>query len=208
MAGRSGYASQVDSVRVPPLCKKIVPQQLPVTTRPLAVRSLVLRKDKGIMVSALVVGTVVALLGLHQPGVARDRDKVVLRDLTARYERIVAGFKKDDPSEWLSQLTPDFTLTLFNGAVQDRQWVVDYVTNNAKNFHLEKLSMKIKGIEVSAGQVVARVEQISTRTSHDESGALRRLDVGAIQLETWVKTEAGWRLKHVKEHEVLYVKKS
>src|SRR5689334_12545836 len=58
----------------------------------------------------------------------------IQNELETNYERIVEGFKKNDPSVWESFLTPDFQLKLFNGTMQDRRWVSAYVRNNAKTF--------------------------------------------------------------------------
>ena len=67
--------------------------------------------------------------------------------------------------------------------------------------------MKIKALELKDGEVIATVEQKSVRTFTDEKGQKRRLDVGALQHETWERSSDGWRLKGVQEWKVLYLKK-
>jgi hypothetical protein len=135
-----------------------------------------------------------------------SRQDSLRKELEAHYALIVDGFKKNDPSVWEGFLVSDFQLKLFNGQVQNRQWVSDYVRNNAKTFKVVTLSMRIKDLKIEGDDAVAIVEQESSRTFRDEQGE-RQLDVGAIQRETWTKTPDGMRLKLVEEKEVLYLRK-
>ena len=128
----------------------------------------------------------------------------VRNQLEREYASIATAFKRDDPSEWIRRLAPDFHLTLFNGMVQNREWVVEYVKNNAKTFHVEQLTMTIKDLKVGSQYTVATVEQRSSRTFKDGSGQ-HRLDVGAVQLETWERSREGWNIKAVQEKELLYL---
>lgn len=141
-------------------------------------------------------------------GLARaDSQKSVRKELKVNYARIVKAFKNNDPSVWEGFLVPDFKLKLFNGSVQDRQWVVNYVRNNAKTFRVLKLSMTIEELSIEEQNAVAVVEQKSSRTFNDERGKSHQLDVGALQRETWTKTPSGWKLKSVEEWKVLYLLK-
>jgi hypothetical protein len=135
-----------------------------------------------------------------------DQHENLRKELEANYARIVDGFKKNDPSIWEGYLVPDFQLKLFNGQVQNRQWVSDYVRNNAKTFKVVKLTMRIKELAVEGDEAVAIVEQESLRTFKDEQEKEHQLEVGAIQRETWTKTPDGMRLKLVQEKEVLYLR--
>jgi hypothetical protein len=128
-------------------------------------------------------------------------------ELKVNYAEIVRGFRKNDPEVWVQFLVPDFTLKLFDGSVQDCQWVVDYVRYNATTFKVLKLSMIIKDLMFDGDDVTAVVEQKSSRAFNDENGVAHRLDVGALQRETWTKIPSGWRLKCVEEWKVLYLRK-
>lgn len=128
----------------------------------------------------------------------------VRKQLEREYASIAAAFRRDDPTEWIRRLAPDFQLKLFSGMVQNREWVVGYVKNNARTFHVEQLTMTIKDLEVGPRQTVATVEQRSSRTFKDGAGQ-HRLDVGAVQLETWERSAEGWKLKSVQEKELLYL---
>jgi hypothetical protein len=140
--------------------------------------------------------------------VAHADEGTTLRNaLQAEYAAIVAGFRNNDPEPWISRLTPDFELTLFSGQTQDRKWVIDYVRNNAKTFNVTSLEMTIGNIEVNDAGITAVVEQRSSRTFVDDSGVKHTLDVGAVQRETWTKTADGYRLRHVQEKDLLYLKK-
>ena len=130
----------------------------------------------------------------------------VQRDLAREYKIIERGFRRDDPGPWIEHLSPNFELVLFNGQHQSRQWVVDYVQNNARTFHIVKLTMRIQGVELGDGDVTAVVEQKSERT-WTENGQQHRLDVGVLQRETWERTAEGWKLKRVEEWKLLYLNK-
>jgi len=130
----------------------------------------------------------------------------VKKELAREYKNIEHSFRHDDPTPWIEHLSPDFELVLFNGEHQSRQWAVDYVRNNAKNFHIRKLTMRIQSVELGDAEVTAIVEQKSERT-FVENGQAHCLDVGALQRETWEKTGRVWRLKRVQEWKVLYLRK-
>ena len=136
-----------------------------------------------------------------------DAEDAVRQQLAANYAKIVKGFKKGDPAAWEAFLVPEFKLKLFNGSVQDRQWVVGYVRNNAKTFKVLKLSMVIKELTIEGDDATAVVEQKSSRSFNDDQGKAHRLDVGALQRETWTRTPNGWMLKSVEEWKVLYLLK-
>ncbi|HEY6252468.1 MAG TPA: hypothetical protein VI685_21140 [Candidatus Angelobacter sp.] len=104
----------------------------------------------------------------------------VKKELAREYKNIEHGFRRDDPAQWIEHLSPDFELVLFNGQHQSRQWAVDYVHNNAKTFHVRKLTMRIQNIEFGDADVTAIVEQKSERT-FVENGQAHRLNVGALQ---------------------------
>jgi hypothetical protein len=126
--------------------------------------------------------------------------------LEREYAEIVAGFLRGDPEPWISRLTPEFTLKLFSGSDQSREWVVEYVRNNARVFTIDTLSMSILEITPVETGVVVRVRQTSSRHFRDEAGQLQKLDVDAIQLEEWTRLEGRWMLRHVTESEVIQVK--
>jgi len=134
--------------------------------------------------------------------------KTVRKQLAAEYAQIQKGFRRNDPSPWIQKLSSDFQLTLFNGEKKDREWVINYVRNNAKTFRIRRLTMTIKDLEIREDAVTAIVEQKSVRTFKDDQGQLHRLDVGALQRETWEEASAGWRLKAVQEWKILYVRKN
>jgi hypothetical protein len=139
--------------------------------------------------------------------VRADVEEKIRKELKANYAKIVKGFKKSDPAIWEGFLVPDFKLKLFNGSIQDHQWVVGYVRNNAKTFKVLKLSMVIKELKIEGDDATAVVEQKSSRTFNDDQGKAHRLDVGALQRETWTKTPSGWKLKFVEEWKLLYLLK-
>jgi hypothetical protein len=144
-------------------------------------------------------------IGLVSVLVRADSEESVRKELKSNYIKIVKGFKKNDPAVWEGFLTPDFKLKLFNGSVQDRQWVVNYVRNNARTFKVLKLNMTIKELKIEGDDAIAVVEQKSSRSFNDEKGTSHQLDVGALQRETWTRTSSGWRLKSVEEWKVLYL---
>ena len=128
-------------------------------------------------------------------------------ELSGEYATFRDGFMRNAPQPWIAALDSSFTLTLFSGAVMPRAWVENYVLTNATQFHIRMLEMKIQSLAVIADTATATVRQTSDRTFKDDSGATHRLEVGARQLETWVCTAAGWRLWHVKEDSLLYVRR-
>jgi hypothetical protein len=111
------------------------------------------------------------------------------------------------PQAWISALDSSFTLTLFSGTIMPREWVENYVRTNATQFHIRALQMDVQSINVQADTATATVRQTSDREFTDEQSITHRLEVGAQQLETWICTSTGWRLKHVKEDSLLYLRR-
>ncbi len=152
-----------------------------------------------VLIALLTVGTI--------PSVVRaDNEKIIRKELKAAYVRIVDALKKNDAAVFEELLASDFQVKLLNGETHDREWILNYIRNNAKAFKVLKLSIKIKKLTINRDEAIALIEQKSSRTFNDAQGKSHRLDVGAIQQETWVKTAEGWRLKHNEELKRLYVK--
>ncbi len=155
----------------------------------------------------LLIVLAVLLIAESVPVAVRaDSKNDTRKELKAAYVRIVDALKNNDPAVFEELLAPDFQVKLINGETHDREWILNYIRNNAKAFKVLKLSIKIKKLTVSGNEAIALIEQKSSRTLNDAEGKSHRLDVGAIQQETWVKTAEGWRLRHNVELKRLYVK--
>ena len=155
----------------------------------------------------LLIVLAVLLIAESVPVAVRaDSKNDTRKELKAAYVRIVDALKNNDPAVFEELLAPDFQVKLINGETHDREWILNYIRNNAKAFKVLKLSIKIKKLTVSGNEAIALIEQKSSRTLNDAEGKSHRLDVGAIQQETWVKTAVGWRLRHNVELKRLYVK--
>ena len=155
----------------------------------------------------LLIVLAVLLIAESVPvGVRADSKNDTRKELKAAYVRIVDALKNNDPAVFEELLAPDFQVKLINGETHDREWILNYIRNNAKAFKVLKLSIKITKLTVSGNEAIAFIEQKSSRTLNDAEGKSHRLDVGAIQQETWVKTAEGWRLRHNVELKRLYVK--
>ncbi|MFZ1978695.1 MAG: hypothetical protein WAV76_12140 [Bacteroidota bacterium] len=133
---------------------------------------------------------------------ARVREELVIEYTTFR-----DAFMRNTPQAWINALDSSFTLTLFSGAVMPKDWVENYVRTNAAQFHIRTLQMEIQSITVQADTATATVRQTSNRDFTDEHGVLHRLEVSARQIETWVCTTTGWRIRHVKEDSLLYLRR-
>ncbi len=152
-----------------------------------------------VLIALLTVGTI--------PSVVRaDNEKIIRKELKAAYIRIVDALKGNDAAVFEELLASDFQVKLLNGETHDREWILNYIRNNAKAFKVLKLSIKIKKLTINRDEAIALIEQKSSRTFNDAQGKSHRLDVGAIQQETWVKTAEGWRLKDNDELKRLSVK--
>ncbi len=154
----------------------------------------------------LVVLAVTLMIGAMPLTVVADGKKTIRKELEAAYVRIVDALKKNDPTTFEELLAPDFQVKLINGETHEREWLLNYLRNNANTFKVLKLSIKIKKLTVRGNEAIVIIEQKSSRTLSDEQGKPHQLDVGAIQQETWVKTPEGWRLRHNEELKRLYVK--
>ena len=154
----------------------------------------------------LLIVLAVLLIAESVPVAVRaDSKNDTRKELKAAYVRIADALKNNDPAVFEELLAPDFQVKLINGETHDREWILNYIRNNAKAFKVLKLSIKIKKLTVSGNEAIVLIEQKSSRTFNDAEGKSHRLDVGAIQQETWVKTAEGWWLRHNVELKRLYV---
>ncbi|MFN2500265.1 MAG: hypothetical protein ABR557_14375, partial [Pyrinomonadaceae bacterium] len=67
-------------------------------------------------------------------------------------------------------LTPDFQVKLIDGQTHDREWLLNYLRNNANTFKVLKLSIKIKKLTIRGNEAIALIEQMSSRTFNDAEG--------------------------------------
>jgi hypothetical protein len=155
---------------------------------------------------SLVVLVLTLMIAATPLTVLAKGKKTIRKQLEAAYVKIVDALKKSDPITFEELLAPDFQVTLIDGQTHDREWLLNYLRNNAKTFKVLKLSIEIKELTISGNEAIALIEQKSSRTFTDAEGKPHQLDVGAIQQETWVKTAEGWKLKHNEELKRLYVK--
>ncbi len=174
-------------------------------------RSPFQRNTEAALIKSLLFAACFALVHsrpARAQGTCSVRDPARARqELAATYATFRDAFMRNAPQAWIDALDSSFTLTLFNGAVMPKDWVENYVRTNATQFQIRTLHMDVQAISVRADTVTATVEQTSDRLFSDEGGARHRLEVGAQQLETWVCTRMGWRLTHVKEHKLLYLRR-
>jgi hypothetical protein len=160
------------------------------------------------LTAVTILALVVAPHSVRAQGPCSPSDTVRAREeLVAVYGTFREAFMKNTPQAWIDALAPSFTLTLFDGKVMPRDWVENYVRTNAAQFRIRTLAMDVQSITRLVDTVVATVEQTSDREYSDDQGIHHRLEVGALQLETWVCTRAGWRLTNVKEHKLLYLRR-
>ncbi len=105
-----------------------------------------------VLIALLTVGTI--------PSVVRaDSKKIILKELKAAYVRIVDALKKNDAAVFEELLAPDFQVKLINGETHNREWILNYIRNNAGAFKVWKLSIKIKKLTVSGDEAIALIEQ-------------------------------------------------
>jgi hypothetical protein len=107
----------------------------------------------------------------------------VRKELEANYASIVDNFKNNDPSIWEGCLMPGFRLRLFDGWVQDGQWVSHSVWHNAKTFEVVSLGMRIKRPTLERDDAIATGEQESCWKLPSEHKRPHQLGVGTVQRE-------------------------
>ena len=129
--------------------------------------------------------------------VAQDKSKPVRRALEAQYAKIAEAQINKDIDAMRALRTPDFTADTANGEKWDLETSLNYSRSGFQQVQSNiRISNTIESLDVKGDVAVAVVHQQWSRMQM-KAGKLRRVDTEAIQTETWVNTQDGWKLKHI-----------
>ncbi len=129
--------------------------------------------------------------------VVSDKSKPVRRALEAQYRKIAAAQNNKDIDALRSLRTSDFTVKMPNGETWDLETSLNYSKRGFEQVQsINSISNTIESLNVNGDEAVAVVRQQWSRMQIMK-GKLRRVETSAIQIETWVNTADGWKLKHI-----------
>lgn len=129
--------------------------------------------------------------------VAQDKSKPVRRALEAQYAKIAEAQINKDIDAMRALRTTDFTVDTANGEKWDLETSLNYSRIGFQQVQSNiRLSNTIESLDVKGDVAVAVVHQQWSRMQM-KAGKLRRVDTEAIQTETWVNTQDGWKLRHI-----------
>lgn len=129
--------------------------------------------------------------------VVRDKSKPVRRALEEMYAKIAAAQMNEDIDALRATRTADFSVDMPNGQRWDLETSLNYSRAGFQQVESNiSISDTIESLDAHDNVAVAVMHQRWSRMQM-KAGQLRRVDTEAIQTETWVNTEDGWRLKHI-----------
>ena len=129
--------------------------------------------------------------------VSQDKSKPVRRALEAQYAKIAEAQINKDIDAMRALRTPDFTVDTANGEKWDLETSLNYSKAGFQQVQSNiRITNTIESLNVHGDVAVAVVHQQWSRMQM-KAGKLRRVDTEAIQTETWVNTQDGWKLKHI-----------
>ena len=128
----------------------------------------------------------------------RDKSKPVRRAIEEWYDRNMAAFNAKDVAAIMDLRTEDFHTVTPDGKVNTRA----DMEARTKEFvgridHFISQSFKIGTIEIEGDLASAYITQRTVRMQRFPDRTLHKVEAGAVQRETWRKTESGWKLYRV-----------
>ena len=127
----------------------------------------------------------------------RDKSKPVRKALEAQYARLAEAIQNKDFNSFQDLRMPDFSTVDINGQRQTPEQMAARARSLLQRIHPPiRVSFDIGTINVTGDEATATIRQSFSRMQ-DVAGRMRRVETSVTQEETWVKTEAGWKLRHV-----------
>ncbi len=128
----------------------------------------------------------------------RDKSKPVRRGIEEWYDRNIAAFNAKDVAAIMDLRTDDFHTVTPDGKVNTRadmeartRLFVDRID------HFISQKFEIGTIQVEGDLASAYITQRTVRMQRFPDGTLHKVEAGAVQRETWMKTASGWKLYRV-----------
>jgi len=127
--------------------------------------------------------------------VVRDKSKPVRKAIEDWYDRNVAAFNAKDVAAIMALRTDDFHTITPDGKVNTRADMEAYAQRFLSRIdHFITQEIQIGTIETHGDLASADVTQDTVRMQRLPDGTLHRVEAGALQRETWRKTDEGWKL--------------
>ena len=133
-----------------------------------------------------------------EKSIVRDKSKPVRKAIEDWYARNMEAFKAKDVAAIMALRTDDFHTITPDGRVNTR---ADMETRTRlfldRIDHFISQDNQIGTIEVEGDLASAEITQRTIRMQRFPDGTLHKVEAGAVQRETWKKTEGGWKLYRV-----------
>lgn len=133
-----------------------------------------------------------------EKSIVRDKSKPVRKAIEDWYARNMEAFKAKDVAAIMALRTDDFHTITPDGRVNTR---ADMETRTRlfldRIDHFISQDNQIGTIEVEGDLASAEITQRTVRMQRFPDGTLHKVEAGAVQRETWKKTEGGWKLYRV-----------
>ena len=130
--------------------------------------------------------------------VTRDKSKPVRSAIEEWYDRNIAAFNAKDVAAIMDLRTADFHTITPDGKVNTRADMEERTKLFVGRIdHFISQDFKIGTIEVQGDLASAYITQRTVRMQRFPDGTLHKVEAGAVQRETWKKTESGWKLYKV-----------
>jgi ketosteroid isomerase-like protein len=129
---------------------------------------------------------------------ARDKSKPVRKAIQEWYDLNIAAFNAKDVAAIMDLRTDDFHTITPDGKVNTR---ADMEARTrlfvGRIDHFISQDFRIGTIEVEGDLASAYITQRTVRMQRFPDGTLHKVEAGAVQRETWKKTDTGWKLYRV-----------
>lgn len=133
-----------------------------------------------------------------EKNIVRDKSKPVRKAIEDWYARNMEAFKAKDVAAIMALRTDDFHTITPDGRVHTR---ADMETRTRlfldRIDHFISQDNQIGTIEVEGDLASAEITQRTVRMQRFPDGTLHKVEAGAVQRETWKKTDGGWKLYRV-----------
>jgi ketosteroid isomerase-like protein len=123
-------------------------------------------------------------------------DTRVYRAIEAGYNQFFEALEKKEIESLMSWLTEDFRWKLSDSEILDRRLAESMLQTQLNSFDSATMRATIFALSIQGTEAVVHLREEMSLTAQDASGAAQRMIVTEEYRDTWVRTDAGWKIRY------------
>ncbi len=124
----------------------------------------------------------------------------IKKDLGAEYDKFAKNYLAKDITSIEKQVTEDFKWKRLNGQVLGKKEAIATMKQEMAQVGKDtKITQKLNKVTAKGATVVVDAVGTVTMSAPGQDGKIHKMEAGGASIDTWVKTNSGWKMKGVEE---------